>query len=87
MSVGYSTLYGDMLAVFVVLKDVPKTMVYRLANYRNKISAYYSANCYRPRTIGRISRKSKDEDSLPPYPLLDDILERYIERDQGFQQW
>ena len=86
MSVGYSTLYGDTAGGFAVIKDVPKTLVYELVRYRN-------ARGDRPR--GAAARSSsgrpapscgpdqRDEDSLPPYEVLDPILEAYVEEDVG----
>lgn len=81
MAVGYSTLYGDMAGGFDVLKDVPKTLVYRLANYRNGLSP-----CIPQRVIDRppsaeLAPGQKDQDSLPPYDVLDQILNLYIEQD------
>lgn len=83
MAVGYATLYGDMAGGFDVLKDVPKTLVFRLAEYRN---ASEGREVIPRRVIDRppsaeLAPDQKDEDSLPPYPVLDAILERYIERD------
>ncbi len=81
MAVGYATLYGDMAGGFDVLKDVYKTRVFRLARYRNTLSP-----CIPERVITRppsaeLAPDQKDEDSLPPYDLLDQILELYIEND------
>ncbi len=83
MAVGYATLYGDMAGGFDVLKDVPKTLVFRLANYRNSLSA---SPVIPQRVIDRppsaeLAPDQKDEDSLPPYSVLDAILALYIERD------
>nr|WP_242610165.1 NAD+ synthase [Fluviicoccus keumensis] len=83
MAVGYATLYGDMAGGFDVLKDVPKTLVFRLAEYRNQLEG---AEVIPQRVIDRppsaeLAPDQKDEDSLPPYPVLDAILERYIEHD------
>jgi NAD+ synthase (glutamine-hydrolysing) len=81
LAVGYSTLYGDMAGGFDVLKDVPKTLVFELSRYRNSI-----APCIPQRVIDRppsaeLAPDQKDEDSLPPYPVLDRILELYVEQD------
>jgi len=81
LAVGYSTLYGDMAGGFDVLKDCPKMLVYALARYRNTISA-----CIPERVITRppsaeLAPDQKDEDSLPPYEILDQIIERYVEQD------
>jgi NAD+ synthase (glutamine-hydrolysing) len=86
MSVGYSTLYGDMVGGFCVLKDVSKTMVYRLSNYRNKISPVIPEAVIKRAPSAELAANQKDEDTLPPYSILDEILERYIEKDQSFQQ-
>lgn len=81
MAVGYATLYGDMCGGFAVLKDVPKTLVFRLASYRNTV-----APCIPERVITRppsaeLAPDQVDEDSLPPYPVLDRMIERYVEED------
>jgi NAD+ synthase (glutamine-hydrolysing) len=81
MAVGYSTLYGDMAGGLDVLKDVPKTLVFDLCRYRNTLGP-----CIPPRVIERppsaeLAPDQKDEDSLPPYDVLDRILELYVEED------
>jgi len=81
MAVGYSTLYGDMAGGFDVLKDVPKTLVFDLCRYRNTLGP-----CIPQRVIDRppsaeLAPDQKDEDSLPPYDVLDRILELYVEQD------
>jgi NAD+ synthase (glutamine-hydrolysing) len=86
MAVGYSTLYGDMAGGFDVLKDVPKTLVFELANYRNQIVDDGKGDIIPQRVITRppsaeLAPDQKDEDSLPPYEILDQILELYIEQD------
>lgn len=86
MSVGYSTLYGDMVGGFCVLKDVPKMMVYRLAKYRNTISDVIPRAVIEREPTAELAPNQKDQDSLPPYPILDAILEKYIEHDESFQQ-
>ncbi len=83
MAVGYSTLYGDMAGGFDVLKDVPKTMVFRLASYLNE---HAGQEIIPKRVIERppsaeLAPDQKDEDSLPPYSVLDQILALYVERD------
>lgn len=83
MAVGYSTLYGDMVGGFCVLKDVFKTMVYRLAHYRNSISPVIPERVITRPPSAELAENQQDQDYLPPYPVLDIILERYIERDQG----
>ena len=86
MSVGYATLYGDMAGGFAPIKDVMKTLVYRLARYVNQ--CHESAIVIPQRVIERppsaeLAPDQKDADSLPPYDILDPILERYIELDQS----
>ena len=89
MAVGYATLYGDMVGGFSAIKDVPKMMVYQLARYRN-------GRCDGPpvipeRVISRapsaeLAPNQKDEDSLPPYEILDAILEAFVEHDRSAEQ-
>ena len=81
LAVGYSTLYGDMAGGFDALKDCPKMLVYALARYRNTLG-----QCIPERVITRppsaeLAPDQKDEDSLPPYEVLDQIIEHYVERD------
>lgn len=83
MSVGYATLYGDMAGGFAAIKDVPKTLVYRLAGYRNKIKAVIPPRVFERPPTAELAPNQKDTDSLPPYPVLDPILERYVELDQS----
>ncbi len=83
MSVGYSTLYGDMVGGFCVLKDVPKTMVYRLAEYRNKISPVIPERVITRAPSAELAEDQLDQNSLPDYPVLDGILELYIEHDKS----
>ncbi len=83
MAVGYSTLYGDMAGGFDVLKDVPKTLVFRLSNYRNALSPVIPHRVIERPPSAELAPDQKDQDSLPPYEELDQILERYIERDQS----
>jgi NAD+ synthase (glutamine-hydrolysing) len=85
LSVGYATLYGDMAGGFAVIKDVPKTMVYELAQYRNSVAA---AAVIPKRVLERaptaeLRANQRDEDSLPPYPVLDPILKAYVEDDRS----
>jgi NAD+ synthase (glutamine-hydrolysing) len=87
-SVGYTTLYGDMAGGFAVLKDVPKTWVYRLAHYRNGRAGrdlIPGSVLARPPSA-ELRPDQRDEDSLPPYDMLDSILEAYVEEDQGREQ-
>ncbi len=83
MSVGYATLYGDMAGGFAAIKDVPKTLVYRVANYRNSIGAVIPRRVFERAPSAELRPDQKDTDSLPPYEVLDPILERYVERDQS----
>jgi NAD+ synthase (glutamine-hydrolysing) len=83
MSVGYATLYGDMAGGFAAIKDVPKTLVYRLAEYRNKIKPVIPRRVFERPPSAELAPDQKDTDSLPPYPVLDPILERYVELDQS----
>ncbi|MFO1374984.1 MAG: NAD+ synthase [Agitococcus sp.] len=85
MAVGYATLYGDMAGGFDVLKDVPKTLVFRLAEYRNRLAgkAIIPQRVIDRPPSAELATDQKDEDSLPPYPILDAILALYIEQDQS----
>lgn len=88
MSVGYATLYGDMAGGFAVIKDVPKTMVYELADLRNRqppTAAIPKRVIDRPPTA-ELKPNQKDEDSLPPYPVLDPILKAYVEEDRSIEE-
>ena len=82
MAVGYATLYGDMAGGFAPLKDVPKMMVYRLAAWRNRHQQIIPERVLKRPPSAELAPDQKDEDSLPPYPVLDAILERYIEEDR-----
>jgi NAD+ synthase (glutamine-hydrolysing) len=81
MAVGYATLYGDMAGGFAPIKDVPKTLVYRLAEYRNRIAPVIPGRVIERAPSAELAPDQKDEDSLPPYAVLDAILEMYVERD------
>jgi NAD+ synthase (glutamine-hydrolysing) len=83
VSVGYATLYGDMAGGFNVLKDVYKTFVYRLARYRNTIEPVIPAETIDRPPTAELRHNQKDQDSLPPYDLLDAILQCYVEDDLG----
>ncbi len=95
MSVGYTTLYGDLAGGFAVIKDVPKTLVYRLCEWRNSAAgatAGAAAASPIPDSIIRrapsaeLRHDQRDEDSLPPYEVLDRILEGYVELDRSREQ-
>jgi len=81
MAVGYATLYGDMAGGFAVLKDVYKTVVYRLAGWRNKQGEVIPQAIIDKAPSAELRPDQLDTDSLPPYDVLDSILERYIEND------
>ncbi|HEX7045418.1 MAG TPA: NAD+ synthase [Burkholderiales bacterium] len=83
MAVGYATLYGDMAGGFAAIKDVPKTLVYRLAAMRNRRGAVIPQRVFDRPPSAELRPDQKDTDSLPPYEVLDPILERYVERDQS----
>jgi NAD+ synthase (glutamine-hydrolysing) len=83
MSVGYATLYGDMAGGFAPIKDVPKMLVYQLARYRNGLSPVIPERVLTRPPSAELAPDQVDEDSLPPYELLDAILECYVERDQS----
>ncbi|OJZ20760.1 MAG: NAD+ synthase [Thiobacillus sp. 65-29] len=81
MATGYATLYGDMAGGFAVLKDVTKTRVYRLAHLRNRRSAVIPQRIIERPPSAELRPDQTDQDSLPPYDVLDAILEAYVERD------
>ena len=81
MAVGYSTLYGDMAGGFSLLKDVPKTLVYKLAEYRNRISKTIPERIITRPPSAELRADQKDQDSLPPYDILDAIMQAYVEDD------
>lgn len=85
MAVGYATLYGDMAGGFDVLKDVSKLMVYELAKYRNGISPVIPQRVIDRPPSAELAPDQIDEDNLPPYEVLDVILEKYIEQDMSAQ--
>lgn len=80
-AVGYSTLYGDMAGGFDVLKDVPKTLVFELAKYRNTISPAIPQRVIDRPPSAELAPDQLDQDSLPPYDVLDAILDGYVEKD------
>jgi len=83
MSVGYATLYGDMAGGFAPIKDVPKLLVYQLAKYRNSLSPVIPERVITRPPSAELAPDQVDADSLPPYEILDPILERYVELDQS----
>jgi NAD+ synthase (glutamine-hydrolysing) len=80
-AVGYSTLYGDMAGGFSLLKDVPKTLVYKLCNYRNSLSHVIPQRIITRAPSAELRPNQKDQDSLPPYEILDAIMQAYVEDD------
>ena len=86
MAAGYATLYGDMAGGYAVLKDVFKTLVFDLARWRNRDGEVIPWNTISKPPSAELRHDQKDTDSLPPYEVLDAILERYIERDMGLAE-
>jgi NAD+ synthase (glutamine-hydrolysing) len=88
MSVGYATLYGDMAGGFAAIKDVPKTLVYELVRHRNEVagSELIPASVLERAPSAELRPDQLDSDSLPPYEVLDRILESYVERDEGREE-
>lgn len=92
MATGYCTLYGDMAGGFAVIKDVAKTTVFKLANWRNKNDPFGTGTEPIPERIitrppsAELRADQTDQDSLPPYEVLDAILERYMENDQSIDE-
>jgi len=88
LATGYATLYGDMAGGFAVIKDVPKTLVYRLARYRNQVAG----GDIIPQAVidkapsAELRPGQYDTDSLPPYDVLDPILEAYVEEDRSIEE-
>lgn len=85
MAVGYCTLYGDMAGGFAVIKDVAKTLVYRLCQYRNEIAAVIPERILTRAPSAELRPDQKDQDSLPEYEVLDAILALYMEQDESIQ--
>lgn len=86
IATGYCTLYGDMAGGFAVIKDVPKTKIYDLAHFRNKKEgrALIPQSVLDRAPTAELRENQKDEDSLPPYPVLDPVIKDYVEEDKGF---
>jgi len=82
LSVGYCTLYGDMIGGLSVLSDVPKTMVYQLADYINRVSLVIPKAVLEKPPSAELKSNQTDQDTLPPYDILDAIMERYIDLGQ-----
>ena len=83
MAVGYATLYGDMAGGFAVLKDISKTLVYRLCHYRNALGRVIPERIITRAPSAELRPDQVDQDSLPPYDALDGILEAYVEQDKS----
>ena len=87
VAVGYCTLYGDMTGGFAVIKDVPKTKVYELAKFRNgKGKAVIPASTIKRAPTAELRANQKDQDSLPPYNVLDPMLYEYVEKHRSLKQ-
>ena len=89
MAVGYATLYGDMAGGFAALKDVPKTLVYKLAEYRNSLgpdSGPIPASTIARAPSAELAPDQTDQDTLPPYEVLDRIVEAYVVQDQSLEE-
>ena len=86
MAVGYCTLYGDMAGGFAVIKDIAKTLVYRLCAYRNSIAPIIPERILTRAPSAELRPDQKDQDSLPSYEVLDGIVERYMEQNQSIQE-
>jgi NAD+ synthase (glutamine-hydrolysing) len=83
MAVGYATLYGDMAGGFAVLKDISKTLVYRLARHRNELGRVIPERIITRAPSAELRANQTDQDSLPPYDVLDGILELYVEQNRS----
>jgi NAD+ synthase (glutamine-hydrolysing) len=85
-AVGYATIYGDMAGGFAPLKDVPKLLVYELSRWRNRDGEVIPTSVIEKAPSAELRPDQKDEDSLPPYETLDDIIEAYVEDDEGIAE-
>ena len=85
-AVGYCTLYGDMAGGLAVLKDITKTMVYRLCRYRNTLGDVIPERVLSRAPSAELRADQTDQDSLPPYEVLDAILEAYVEHDVALEK-
>ncbi|MFM2356676.1 MAG: hypothetical protein RLZZ528_2412, partial [Pseudomonadota bacterium] len=83
MAVGYATLYGDMAGGFSVLRDISKTLVYRLARYRNRLGRVIPERIITRAPSAELRANQTDQDALPPYDVLDAVLEAYVEQDRS----
>jgi len=85
-AVGYCTMYGDMAGGLAVIGDVPKTMVYELADYLNREKERIPASIFTKAPSAELRPGQKDQDSLPAYDVLDDILQRYVEQEESLDE-
>ena len=83
---GYATLYGDMSGGFAVIKDVPKTLVYELCRYRNTVSPVIPESVLTKPPSAELKPGQLDQDTLPPYDILDAVVEQYVENDRSIQE-
>ena len=88
LAIGFTTLYGDMVGGFDVLKDIYKTQVYELANYRNRLEdvLVIPERVITKAPSAELRPEQKDEDNLPDYPTLDSILSLYVDKDTSFEE-
>jgi NAD+ synthase (glutamine-hydrolysing) len=85
LAVGYCTLYGDMAGGYAVIKDVPKTLAYELARYRNSVSPVIPEGALTRPPSAELRPNQRDDQTLPPYAVLDPILEAYVEEDRSIE--
>lgn len=86
VAVGYCTLYGDMCGGYATLKNIPKMLVYSLAKYRNQLQEVIPVRTIQRAPTAELAPNQMDQDSLPPYPILDAILECYLDRSMGIEE-
>ncbi|MHB9037857.1 MAG: NAD+ synthase [Armatimonadota bacterium] len=86
MACGYSTLYGDMAGGFAVIKDVPKTLVYKLAEYRKSVSPVIPETIITRPPSAELKPNQTDQDTLPPYETLDPIIDAYVQEDRSIKE-
>ena len=85
-AVGYSTLYGDLAGGFAVIKDILKTLVYRLCRYRNSISPVIPERILLRAPTAELKANQTDQDSLPPYDVLDEIIDLYMQQGRSIAE-
>ncbi|KAF0135087.1 MAG: NAD+ synthase (glutamine-hydrolysing) [Candidatus Saganbacteria bacterium] len=86
MSTGYCTLYGDMAGGYAVLKDIPKTLVYKLVEWRNKKSLVIGESIIKRPPTAELKPNQKDQDVLPPYDMLDVVIKEYVEKNRNAKE-